>query len=143
MAQHFLFSLIRKISPMFLGGRPGICKPCSGVRTRGGLGLMTKQGGRLGPGNWGAASVASMGWVSRGWREVATSQGSQGFFSTPRYSLVPSEREHDSAHTFILDSEPPGVSGNIFLWPLVIQFMVFCYGNQRKLILLGLSGKTK
>lgn len=32
MAQHFLFSLIRKISPMFLGGRPGICRPCSGYQ---------------------------------------------------------------------------------------------------------------
>ena len=38
---------------MFLVGRPGICKPCSGVRTRGGPGLMTKQGGWLRPGNWG------------------------------------------------------------------------------------------
>ena len=32
MAQHFLFSLIRKICPMFLGGRPGICRPCSGCQ---------------------------------------------------------------------------------------------------------------
>ena len=91
----------------------------------------------------GDASVASMGWVSRGWREVATSQGAQGLFSTPRHSLVSSEREHGSAYTFISDSEPPGEWGNTFLWSFVTQFMVFCYGNQRKLILLGLSGKMK
>lgn len=125
---------------MFLGGRPGTCKACFGGRTRGGPGLLTKQGGWLGPGIRG---TASMGWVGRGWREVVTSQGSQGLFLTPRHCVVPSKREHSSAHTFISDSEPPGVGGNTLLWSLVTQFMVFCYGNQIKLILLGLNGKTE
>ena len=72
MAQHFLFSLIRKISPMFLGGRPGICRPCSGCQDPGvsgssrpsreeGLGLETRVG-------WGGGavcvSVASVNQVS-------------------------------------------------------------------------------
>ena len=52
---YFLFSLIRKICPMFLGGRLGICRPCSGCQ-----GLHTKQGGRLGPGNRGGVGCESV-----------------------------------------------------------------------------------
>ena len=80
-------------------------------------------------------STEGVSYMPRNERVVGNNEELEKAGRIPLESLP---REHGSAHTFLLDFESPEVWENKFLWSLVTQFMVFCYGNPRKLIQPGL-----
>ena len=112
MAQQFLFSLMRKICPTFLGGRPGICRPCSGVRV-----FTTEQGGRLGPGSRGGAGCEGRGVSVASRNRVTAGSGHQSRVGRAHAALSPGGR-----HCSPTCAGTPGAKGG---WPLSADVGLF------------------
>ena len=87
MAQHFLFSLIRKICPMFLGGRPGICRPCSGCQ-----GLHDQAGRKAWAGNRGGAGCEGWGVSVASRNQVTARSGHHSRMRQAHAALSPGGR---------------------------------------------------